>query len=108
MKFDRLGMDLNKGGPTMTIRFFSIATAALLCSACAKDPLTNVTALQSPSLQVISPAEAHEATRVYGATSENEADLLRHKTLAGKVLTAIALERVTGRAPDPARLSELD
>jgi hypothetical protein len=27
------------------------------------------------------------------------------KTLAGKVLAAIALERVTGRKPDPARLA---
>ncbi len=30
------------------------------------------------------------------------------KTLASKVLSAIALERVTGRKPDPARLSELN
>ena len=28
--------------------------------------------------------------------------------MEGKVLTAIALERVTGRKPDPARFSELD
>jgi outer membrane murein-binding lipoprotein Lpp len=28
------------------------------------------------------------------------------KTLAGQVLTAIALERVTGRKPDPARFAE--
>jgi hypothetical protein len=30
------------------------------------------------------------------------------KTLASKVLSAIALERVTGRKPDPSRLKELD
>jgi hypothetical protein len=30
------------------------------------------------------------------------------KTLASKVLSAIALERVTGRKPDPARLFELN
>ena len=30
------------------------------------------------------------------------------KTLACKVLAAIALERVTGRKPDPARFSELN
>lgn len=30
------------------------------------------------------------------------------KTLAGKVLTAIALERVTGRKPDPTRFSDLN
>jgi hypothetical protein len=30
------------------------------------------------------------------------------KTLASKVLSAIALERVTGRKPDPSRLIELN
>jgi len=30
------------------------------------------------------------------------------KTLASKVLSAIALERVTGRKPDPSRLTELN
>lgn len=30
------------------------------------------------------------------------------KTMASKVLSAIALERVTGRKPDPARLKELN
>jgi hypothetical protein len=30
------------------------------------------------------------------------------KTLASKVLSAIALERVTGRKPDPARLNQLN
>jgi len=30
------------------------------------------------------------------------------KTLASKVLSAIALERVTGRKPDPARLNEVN
>jgi hypothetical protein len=29
------------------------------------------------------------------------------KTMASKVLSAIALERVTGRKPDPGRLNEL-
>lgn len=31
-----------------------------------------------------------------------------HKTLASKVMSAIALEKVTGRKPDPGRLMELD
>lgn len=30
------------------------------------------------------------------------------KTMASKVLSAIALERVTGRKPDPSRLNELN
>lgn len=32
-------------------------------------------------------------------------DLSTDKTMAGRVLTAIALERVTGRKPDPAALT---
>ena len=30
------------------------------------------------------------------------------QTLGGKVLSAIALERVTGRKPDPSRFNELN
>jgi hypothetical protein len=41
------------------------------------------------------------------AAAEPERDPSR-KTLASKVLSAIALERVTGRKPDPARLNELN
>jgi hypothetical protein len=43
------------------------------------------------------PAQASDAERDPGK-----------KTMASKVLTAIALERVTGRKPDPARLNELN
>jgi hypothetical protein len=43
------------------------------------------------------PAQAGDAERDPGK-----------KTLASKVLTAIALERVTGRKPDPSRLNELN
>ena len=40
-------------------------------------------------------------------TAEPERDPSK-KTLASKVLSAIALERVTGRKPDPSRLTELN
>lgn len=39
--------------------------------------------------------------------SESERDPGK-KTMASKVLTAIALERVTGRKPDPSRLTQLN
>jgi hypothetical protein len=39
--------------------------------------------------------------------AEPERDPSR-KTMASKVLSAIALERVTGRKPDPSRLNELN
>lgn len=38
----------------------------------------------------------------------SEMQNLGHQTFAGKVLTAIALERVTGLKPDPARFSDVD
>ncbi|HJZ32680.1 MAG TPA: hypothetical protein VKF35_16300 [Hyphomicrobiaceae bacterium] len=43
------------------------------------------------------PAQAGDAERDPGK-----------KTMASKVLSAIALERVTGRKPDPSRLNELN
>jgi hypothetical protein len=46
------------------------------------------------------------------ATAVTEEDIERQeaakKTMAGKVLGAIALERVTGRTPDPARLGRMN
>lgn len=46
-------------------------------------------------------AEARESDEPDGAPT-------MRKTLGGKVLSAIALERATGRKPDPSRLRELD
>lgn len=45
------------------------------------------------------------ATPVQAAEPERDPS---KKTLASKVLSAIALERVTGRKPDPARLNQLN
>jgi hypothetical protein len=50
--------------------------------------------------QAIGSASAASATDVDGAIELRQAG---KKTLAAKVLAAIALERVTGRKPDPAR-----
>ena len=53
-------------------------------------------------------SEPHSSPLVTPAqASEPEPDPGR-KTLASKVLGALALERVTGRKPDPARLSEFN
>ena len=65
------------------------ANATLAPSLGAGDALTGPTS----SISLSSGSETSEAPR---------------KTIASKVLAAIALERVTGRKPDPARLSELD
>ncbi|MFO7297787.1 MAG: hypothetical protein DIU57_005080 [Pseudomonadota bacterium] len=72
------------------------AAVALLAAGCAQDNGTAVFGYQA-SL----PPQAAEVT------PDMEAQL-RRKTLATKVLAAIALERVTGRKPDPSRLIELN
>lgn len=40
------------------------------------------------------------------ATGDRDGDMVPRKTVASRVLAAIALEKVTGRTPDPARLSQ--
>ena len=75
------------------------AGVALLVVGCANDSPTAVFGYQAGA-PLVGTAQA-------GESQPTDAQLAR-KTLAGKVLTAIALERVTGRKPDPARFSELD
>jgi type IV pilus biogenesis protein CpaD/CtpE len=66
----------------------AILACALLAGCASSDPLSSGLA---PSAQAAEP----------------ERDPSK-KTMASKVLSAIALERVTGRKPDPARLNELN
>jgi hypothetical protein len=73
-----------------------ILLAALGCTACAQDPLPKVYNLQASNL-IGNDADIDAVT---------EAGNVRKKSAADKMLTAIALERVTGRKPDPARLVE--
>ncbi|MEL7049002.1 MAG: hypothetical protein AAGF56_11340 [Pseudomonadota bacterium] len=82
-------------------------SAGLLCSACANDTLAPSSSLSAPPLSLITTGStSNPATTVRpGGQSSQNVDLARDKTMAGKVLTAIALERVTGRKPDPATLS---
>ncbi len=84
----------------MFFRASLIVAAGLACSACANQQIGAPGNLQTAGLQAISSASAAEANA--------EAQLLAKKTMAGKVLTALALERVTGLKPDPARVSEID
>lgn len=81
----------------MALRCAALAAVALAASGCAQE---------------------HGGTAVFGyqttrplQAAEIDPDMeaqLRKKTLASKVLAAIALERVTGRKPDPSRLTELN
>jgi len=78
----------------MALRFAIVILAGALLAGCANsEPLSSGLA---------SPAQV-APTQPTPATPETP-----KKTLASKVLSAIALERVTGRKPDPARLIELN
>jgi hypothetical protein len=73
----------------MLLRGAILILAGVLLAGCANN--------QPLSTGFAAPAQAAEAERDPSK-----------KTLASKVLSAIALERVTGRKPDPARLTELN
>ena len=92
------------GGPRLVSRFIVLTAAALACAGCAE---SGSGSLQRPSAASLQPPPALAHTPAVGSL-EDETERLRtaRKTLASKVLAAIALERVTGRKPDPGRLAE--
>ncbi len=78
----------------MLIRTSVILAAALVCSACAQDRAATLYSYQKSYV-------------TGGGMDIDSADpqaLFGKKSMSDKMLTAIALERVTGRKPDPARL----
>lgn len=79
-------------------RLASVTVAACACAACANDPVPSPLATANALQMHLLPAVD---------TPENAGIELK-KTHASRVLSAIALERVTGRKPDPARLMELE
>lgn len=79
----------------MNPRTFVILALALACSACAQERTPAISGFQASYLN--GPTEVDEGL---------EAKHTMKKTLSDKMLTAIALERVTGRKPDPARFME--
>lgn len=94
----------------MTVRRLTIAILALAASGCANEQPGQFNAahwgpaqyLGAGRIQVMSPAVAAES--VSRADTPEEPP---RKTLGSKVLSAMALERVTGRKPDPSRFAEL-
>lgn len=91
-------------------RRFAIAIAGFLVSGCANDGArqwasqwAGMQHLGAGSLNVVASAVAADQRHA----PEPTAGTVR-KSLGDKVLSAMALERATGRKPDPARLRELD
>jgi len=95
------------GGFLVILRFGLLLSLPLLCAGCAQEPsnplayYTNASAVITNAL----PQGYAEASSIEAAAETMQA---ARKTLAAKVLAAIALERVTGAKPDPARFAELN
>ena len=78
-----------KGAELMLVRGAILILAGVLLAGCANSP----------------PLSTGFAAPVQAAEPERDPS---KKTMASRVLSAIALERVTGRKPDPARLTQLN
>ncbi|MEO1207358.1 MAG: hypothetical protein AAFV45_13620 [Pseudomonadota bacterium] len=91
------------------LRVVAIAgLAGVLCAGCANDTLTPSSGLTVSPLNMLTTGSTGGTTRTIPLDGNDTVDLATDKTMAGRVLTAIALERVTGRKPDPATLSTIN
>jgi hypothetical protein len=94
---------LFEGADTVPARIVLIVAAAASLAGCANDshPLAINSGLASSA----------QASMLGGPRPQavHDADLKRaaQQTVSAKMLAAIALERVTGRTPDPSRFNEL-
>jgi hypothetical protein len=79
----------------------------LLCIGCAQET-ANPLASYAGASAVITGSLPQGYTEAASLEAAAETIQAARKTLAAKVLAAIALENVTGRKPDPARFAELD
>lgn len=87
----------------MVLRALLLGMLPLVCAACANEPGAKVMGYQAAGHPLaISPAQAAPT----GSIPPRTIPMPARKNMADKVLAAIALERVTGRKPDPSRLAE--
>jgi hypothetical protein len=91
---------------TRSLVIITFGAAALLGAGCSNLPIGSGVGLTTGSigsLQIVGDAQASPAELTAAGQDEREA---MKKTQASRVLAAMALERVTGRRPDPGRLAE--
>ncbi len=94
------GLEAQQTGVIMFGRIATIVTLSVSLTACAQSPLLVAPSFNTGSLQAAATASTTEPSA--------QISYLGKPTMAGKVLTAIALERVTGLKPDPSAFSEFD
>ena len=91
----------------MSVRFATAVCLPLALAACANDGATTSELLPTSALASTTRTEIRGAGSAADTSARGEAPAkteLPKKTIADRVLTAIALERVTGLKPDPSRL----
>ena len=99
------------------LRLVSRVTIACLlvgvaCAGCSETtaglPGLATASLQAPVGGVTAPMTRASVAPAAGGAAPSEEDQLRasRRTMASKVMAARALERVTGRKPDPGRLAD--
>jgi len=81
------------------IRRVVAVAVPLLCAGCANEPVSAIGTTEPSGLGAALPEP-----EIQTATGGEAAVLARRKSMASKVLSAIAFERVTGLKADPARL----
>src|SRR5262249_58927800 len=94
------------GGLLVISRIPMLIWLPLACAGCAQEALSPLASYAGAS-EVLNSSLPHgyaDAARLEAAVETVET---ARKTLAAKVLAAIALERVTGAKPDPARFAHL-
>ena len=83
-------------------RITVVAALAALASGCAGESSPSAQLLSTASMQT--PAGERRPTVAQPSRDQSARANMPRKTIADRVLTAIALERVTGLKPDPSRL----
>ena len=94
------------------VQFRTIAVSAglaLLCSACANEPLGSAPMQLGAGSKALTvdTAPSYKSTGVASAARRQPSRKYR-KTMSDKMLAASALERATGRKPHPTRFRDID
>ena len=102
-----------KRGTAIMLRVAAVSVATWACAACANEGAIPPMGLgfhgqlqQTAAKPVVSPPASVKTSRNMPTEALAQSHEMK-QTIGGKVLSAIALERVTGRKPDPRRFKEL-
>lgn len=97
-KVEASGLLGKRGGIPVKLRIGATVVLALACSACANERNADGLGYGQAAMHLAAPMLVPLDAAAVPAEQQ--------KTMASKVLSAIALEQVTGRKPDPSRFAD--